>query len=147
MRLKKQRPPCEICGKEINYSAVSCCSQVCGWEKRYREWVARWLDGKEDGSRGGVAVSRHIRKYLKRTHGERCAICGWAEVNPHTRTIPLHLDHKDGNWKNNRPANVWLICPNHHALTSNYGSLNRGNGRPFHVIKGLKPKEPLVVFS
>ena len=134
MNVKKPRKIC-ICGKETGSSTAVFCSRECVHEKRYQDWIARWLNGEEDGLRGGVAVSRHIRKYLKRTNGEKCAICGWAEVNPHTSTIPLHLDHRDGDWKNNRPENVWLICPNHHSLTATYGSLNRGNGRPFHVIK------------
>jgi HNH endonuclease len=62
-------------------------------------------------------------------------MCGWAERNPVTEKIPLHIDHIDGDWRNNRPDNLRLLCPNHHALTSSYGALNRGKGRPYHVIK------------
>lgn len=127
---------CLICKESISRGSIDCCSRKCANEKRYQQWIERWLNDKEDGLRGGVAVSRHIRKYLKRTRGECCAICGWSEMNPHTNSTPLHLDHKDGNFRNNRPDNVWLICPNHHSLTSSYGSLNRGKGRPYHVVKG-----------
>jgi hypothetical protein len=129
------RPLCKVCSKEVNFAQSLYCSRVCRYEQEYQSWIAKWLAGEKSGLRGGVAVSQHIRKYLKRTQGECCAICGWAEVNPHTGSIPLHLDHKDGNWENNRPNNVWLICPNDHALTSTYGSLNKGHGRPYHVIK------------
>ncbi len=83
----------------------------------------------------GVTVSRHIRRYLKETRGERCEICGWSEVNPNSRAIPLHVDHIDGDYRNNRPENLRLLCPNHHALTSTYGSLTRGKGRPYFVQK------------
>lgn len=101
----------------------------------HKAWIARWLDGKEDGLRAGVLTSKRIKRHLKETRGEKCEVCGWAERNPHTKLIPLHLDHKDGDYKNNRPENLRLICPNCHSLTCNYGGANRGNGRPFIVYK------------
>lgn len=52
-----------------------------------------------------------------------------------TGKSPLHVDHIDGDWRNNRPENLRVLCPNHHASTSNYGALNRGKGRPYHVVK------------
>ena len=128
---------CEICGKPLKKNASFCCSRACIVEKRFREWIKRWKAGEETGLRGGVGVSARIRKYLKLNQGDACAICGWAEVNPATGLVPLHLDHKDGNWRNNNPDNLWLICPNHHALTSTYGSLNRGHGRPYHIVKSI----------
>ncbi len=76
-----------------------------------------------------------MRRWLKETQGERCALCGWAERNPHSGTIPLHMDHIDGDWRNNRPQNLRLLCPNHHALTATFGALNRGSGRPYTVQK------------
>jgi hypothetical protein len=79
-------------------------------------------------------VSSHIRHYLLQTLGA-CVICGWAERNPVTSRVPLHIDHVDGDWRNNRPDNLRLLCPNHHALTATFGALNRGTGRPYHVIK------------
>ena len=126
---------CKVCQKPLNRNAKTYCSRDCLNIAKYNEWTAEWLKGNHDGLRGGVAVSRYIRRWLKLTKGEQCEICGWAEVNPTTGSIPLHLDHMDGNWKNNRPENLRFLCPNHHALTSNYGSLNRGNGRPFFVQK------------
>jgi hypothetical protein len=79
-------------------------------------------------------LSDYVRHYLLDIYGG-CVMCGWAERNPQTGKIPLHVDHIDGDWRNNRPENLRLLCPNHHALTSSYGALNRGKGRPFHVIK------------
>lgn len=43
--------------------------------------------------------------------------------------IPLELEHKDGNHRNNTPSNVCLLCPNCHSQTDTYGSKNRGQGR------------------
>ncbi|MBI4671646.1 MAG: HNH endonuclease [Chloroflexi bacterium] len=112
------------------------CSNRCQQEFQHKQWIDEWFAGIIDGLEG-VGPSKHIRRYLIETRGEVCEICGWAEVNPNTGTIPLHLDHIDGNWRNNRPENVRLLCPNHHALTSTYGSQNRGSGRPFIVYKKL----------
>jgi len=69
-------------------------------------------------------------------------LCGWAGVNLRMGNSPLHIDHIDGDWRNNRPENLRLLCPNCHALTSSYGALNRGNGRPFYVMKA--PLEGIV---
>ena len=38
--------------------------------------------------------------------------------------IPLELDHIDGNHLNNTLLNLRLLCPNCHALTSNYRGKN-----------------------
>lgn len=39
--------------------------------------------------------------------------------------IPLELHHKDGDNSNNSLSNLELLCPNCHALTSNYRGKNK----------------------
>ncbi|MGH7716001.1 MAG: HNH endonuclease signature motif containing protein [Vulcanimicrobiaceae bacterium] len=60
---------------------------------------------------------------------EACSRCGWAERHPTTGRIPVEVEHIDGDWRNNRPANLTLLCPSCHALTPTYRALNWGRGR------------------
>jgi len=41
----------------------------------------------------------------------------------------LTWDHVDGDCSNSRRENLRLVCPNCHALTDTYGSLNYQNSR------------------
>lgn len=50
---------------------------------------------------------------------ENCGITSWQGED-----APLELHHIDGNSRNNRLVNLQILCPNCHALTSNY----RGKG-------------------
>ena len=71
-------------------------------------------------------------KELEGSHkycSNKCCKCGWHEINPYTNTIPLEIDHIDGNAENNSEDNLQLICPNCHSLTSTYRGANRGHGR------------------
>ncbi len=110
------------------------CDFKCQQAHIYRRYVEAWLAGQASGSGTWANVSRHVRRYLHEQCAQ-CVLCGWAQRHPVTGRIPLHIDHIDGNWHNNRPDNLRLLCPNCHALTPNYGALNRGKGRPFHMIK------------
>jgi 5-methylcytosine-specific restriction endonuclease McrA len=50
----------------------------------------------------------------------RCKNTKWLD-----QPVPLELDHKNGNNKDNRLSNLRLLCPNCHALTPNYRGKNR----------------------
>ena len=58
-----------------------------------------------------------IRERLFRERGRKCERCGWTETNPFTKIIPVQIDHKDGNNKNNAKENLEILCPNCHSLT------------------------------
>ena len=92
-------------------------------------YIERWKTGKETGLKGAYGISRYIRKYLFRKYNNKCAQCGWGEMNPYSQTIPLEIEHKDGNYTNNKEDNLILLCPNCHSLTSTYKGANKGNGR------------------
>ena len=48
---------------------------------------------------------------------------------PYTKNIPLEIEHKDGNYKNNKEENLILLCPNCHSLASTYKGANINHGR------------------
>jgi len=104
------------------------CNFKCQVDYKYKNDIIPWLSGIDNGIRG-TSTASFIKRYIKKRDGEKCCQCGWAVIHSITNTIPIQLDHIDGNWKNNNPNNLRLLCPNCHTLTETYGSLNRGNGR------------------
>lgn len=135
---KTIKPKCGECGKEVSRNDSKFCSRECNSKNKYDSYIERWLKGEENGIRGGIATSYRIHKYIVQRDGEKCRECGWAKVNEFTGKIPLRLDHIDGNWKNNHPTNLRLLCPNCDSLTSTYCALNKGKGRPYFIQKGSR---------
>ena len=128
-RPKRGKRYCENCGKELNPSAKRFCSVECDNEHRYKDYIKRWKLGLEDGMSGVLQISKHIRRYIFKKYGSKCARCGWCEINPTSGKIPLEIEHIDGNYKNNTEENLILLCPNCHSLTPTYKALNKGHGR------------------
>ena len=54
---------------------------------------------------------------------ENCYECGISEW--WGRKLSLHLDHKDGNRRNNLRGNLRLLCPNCHSLTPTYSRIKQ----------------------
>lgn len=79
--------------------------------------------------RGEYNISRHIKRYLFEKYNYKCSKCGWGEMNPYSKLIPLEIEHIDGNYQNNKEENLTLLCPNCHSLTATYKGANKGNGR------------------
>jgi hypothetical protein len=121
---------CIVCQKTTTSSKRNCCSTKCHHKYHYDRYIARWLSGEESGIRGKDQLVVRIRKWLLENRGEKCEKCDWCEVNDKTGKVPITIHHIDGDYKNNRPENLEVLCPNCHSLTHNYGSLNKGNGRP-----------------
>lgn len=118
------------CGRKVSQPTGKSFSNKCQQEFEYREYISRWKAGLESGSRGIIGlVSRHIKRYLMEKYGDRCSSCGWAKRHSLTNSVPLEVNHINGNWLDNREENLALLCPNCHSLTPNYRNLNKGNGR------------------
>lgn len=101
----------------------------CQSEFQYKEWVLEWKNGNKSGLRGEYGTSKYLKRYLFQKFDNKCAKCGWGETNPYTNTIPLEVEHIDGNYLNNAEENLILLCPNCHSLTATYKGANKGNGR------------------
>ena len=67
--------------------------------------------------------------------GNKCTLCGWGEKNPVTNSVPLEVNHIDGDAFNNSPDNLQIVCPNCHSLTPNFRALNKSATRIYRKTK------------
>lgn len=136
---KNRKAPihCLECAIEIKRNRKYC-SLKCQHVYQNKDYIQKWLQGKIDGSVGnGQLLSSAIRNYLLFFYDYKCQECGWNKIHPTTNKVPLHIDHMDGNYKNNVYKNLRVLCPNCHSLTHTYGSLNKGRGRDFKYKREL----------
>lgn len=124
---------CLNCGVELSNTrntAHKYCSNSCQQEYEYKLWVDKY---KQDNSIAKSTkwgqIPAQLRRFIFEKFEHKCCLCGWSKVNPFTNTLPLEIDHIDGNSENNSEENLRLICPNCHSLTATYRGANRGNGR------------------
>ena len=145
MSLRKPRKPCLTCGQEPERSRYKYCSNACQIEFQFQSYIKDWFSGKVTGLQSIGTVNPHIKRYLRRKSENKCQLCGWSEVNPKTKQVPLVADHVDGNWRNNIEKNLRLLCPNCDSLTPTYAGLNRGNGRQNRVLSNRAKEGRLLI--
>jgi hypothetical protein len=124
---KQAKPLCRNCGNPVRRRPNVYCSPHCQHQFKRRVKVGY-----------GTARTRALKSYLLDCREHRCEICGLAEWMG--GSIPLELDHKDGDAANNGLDNLRLICPNCHAQTQTYKNRNIGRGRHYRRERYAKGK-------
>ncbi len=119
-RDKANTQTCKFCKSSIIDSNNKFCNANCFRLFRFAEIKRKMLSGE-------YIESKTLRQYLIQERGNQCQKCDlrhWQE-----KDIPLDVHHEDGNYMNNHPDNLKLLCKNCHALTDTYGVKNIGKGR------------------
>ena len=117
---------CQYCGKKIpkdrKYCSVNC---------QIQDLKAKKL--KEVEEKNGIGCDiRQIKKYLLKTRGHKCEICGietWMN-----KPVPLVLDHINGDGLDDRLENLRLVCCNCDAQLPTYKSKNKCSTRKYRKI-------------
>ena len=123
---------CLNCGETFVIYQGSCgkfCSHQCQSEYKYKDYIRRWKNGEVDGNNKAYTMSSFVRRYIFEKINSCCEVCGENLVNPYTGNSILQIHHIDGDCLNNKEENLQLLCPNHHAMTENYGSRNKNGNK------------------
>jgi hypothetical protein len=127
IRVLKKQNFCLYCGNSCvkKYCNISCQHNLLR-ENNIKEWKC----GNKLGYTGKTKqIKNFIRQYLLKKYDYKCHKCGWNERNPTTGSIPLEVNHIDGNAENCKEENLEIICPNCHSLTHNFRALNKNSKR------------------
>lgn len=86
----------------------------------------KWLSLEEILVENSTYQSNKIRIRLIKSGLKKpiCEVCNNATWNK--KSIPLELEHINGNNSDNRLENLKLLCPNCHAQTDSYRGKNIG---------------------
>lgn len=133
---------CLNCGKDITSAKNTThkyCSNRCQRDYEYKKWVEQYKkDNSIAKSTKWGQIPKSLRRYIFEKYDNKCCKCGWSEINPHTQTLPLEIDHINGDSEDNSEDNLQLLCPNCHSLTPSYRGANRGHGRNITWILSSK---------
>ena len=121
---------CKACGKEFTYLLSQAqgiyCSHTC---QHYFQ--------REGNVEAGTASHKTVRHYLKERNIYECVECG-NEGEWKGKSLSLHLDHIDGNRKNNTLDNFRWLCPNCHHQTDTWGVKNVSEEGKKRMLEGAK---------
>ena len=115
---------CKTCSLEVPSRNIFC-NNICQQKYEYTQKISEWLSGKNFTRKGGVSIPSWIRKYLLEEANYMCTECKWNQVNQFTKTVPLDIDHIDGDAYNNLRENLRVLCPNCHSLKKTFKNTGR----------------------
>lgn len=125
---EKATIPCSRCGilRQSAYLKESLCFHC----RETLQKIQAWLSGDLAVSYYGVArePAIFVKKYIIERDGDKCKVCNLSLCRADGMSI-IQLNHIDGNYLNNNPNNLELLCPNHHAITETWGSKNKQKSR------------------
>lgn len=130
----REYPKCKYCGKVLPRMDSKYCNNTCKSEYEYQEYIKQWKEGNISGGSGTDWISKRIRRYMLEKNHECCELCGCNLKNPYTNLSILQIHHIDGDCQNNNESNLQLLCPNCHAMTDNFGSLNQISNRNYRQL-------------
>lgn len=106
---------CKSCGIKFEYETTQSRGMFCT-NKCQQTFIIT------EKVKNGVATFRTARSYKLRFEKYECEECGLDKWRK--KKLILHLDHKDGDRKNNAQKNLRWLCPNCHSQTKTWGSQN-----------------------
>lgn len=127
LKTKIKTNKCKQCNNPTNKP------EFCCLECKESFKLQSWLNGTLIHSNKYMNTPVFIKNYFLKINKNCCSLCGFSGVNIKTNNSILQIDHIDGNANNNSKENLRLICPNCHAMTPNYGALNKNSGRSWKI--------------
>lgn len=133
-REKVNREIC-VCGGKKGNQAQFC--QSCRLRMIKEDRISEWLSGEWSGG-SEAGLSKTIRAYLLEQSNYECSKCKFNTPHPDDNKTILEINHINGDGTDHSKENLEVVCPNCHALTSNYRARNMGKGRPHYYLRVSK---------